>query len=124
MVRDAARRTTTYTAKIVGDVVKNRIDALKDSMVEQATDQFAAIVQKEQNAVSLLDSWGITSIQKPFYLSYIRRLYGLVRKHTGATLIIEACIATKAFKDRGLNAYRLQQLADNLYGIDVSASTA
>jgi hypothetical protein len=124
MVRDAARRIDKYTAKIVGDVVKNRIDAEKDFMVEQATDQFAALVEKENLANSSLAAWGIMSIQKPFYLSYVRKLYGLTRKHSGGTLTTEACITTKAFKDRGLNAYRLQQLAQDIFGIDVSSATA
>jgi len=124
MVRDAARRTTKYTAKIVGDVVKNRIDALKDSMVEQVTDQFAALVDKESTAKSMLNGWGVVSIQVPFYLSFVRKLYGLSRKHSGASLQTEAEIATHAFVTRGLDGYYLQELASNIFSIDVSAATA
>jgi len=124
MVRDASRRITKYTAKIVGDVVKNRIDALKDSMVEQATDQFAFLVAKESACKAQLDIWGVHSIEAPFYLSYVRKLYGISRKHAGGTAIEEACIATKAFIDRGLKPYYLMTLADTIFDYDVSACTA
>lgn len=124
MVRDASRRITKYSAKIVGDVVKNRIDALKDSMVEQVTDQFPLIVQMETTVKAKLDSWGVHSIEAPFYLSYGRKLYGIVRKHSGGTALEEACIATKAFIDRGLDPYRLMTIADDVFELDVSACTA
>lgn len=124
MVRDAGRRTTKYSAKIVGDVIKNRIDALKDSMVEQVTDKFAALVNVESQTKSMLNTWGVVSISVPFYLSYARKLYKLKEKHSGGTLNTEAAIATKAFIDRGLNAYYLQQIAENVFGIDVSSATA
>jgi len=124
MVRDASRRITKYTAKIVGDVVKNRIDALKDSMVEQVTDKFAALVDIENEVKSKLNTWGVTSITVPFYLSYARRLYKLSNKHSGGTLNTEACIATKAFIDRELDPYYLQQIALDVFSLDVTACTA
>jgi len=124
MVRDASRRTTKYAAKIVGDVIKNRIDALKDSMVEQVTDKFADLVNIESQTKSMLNSWGVKSIQVPFYLSYARKLWRLSMKHSGGTLNTEACIATKAFIDRGLDPYYLQEIAEDVFGIDVSSCTA
>jgi len=36
MVRSAGYRVSKYSAKMVGDVVKNRFDAQHDSMVEQS----------------------------------------------------------------------------------------
>jgi hypothetical protein len=124
MVRDPARRISKYTAKIVGDVAKNRIDAQKDSMVEQATDQFAAIAAKETACNQKLDAWGVHSIEKPFYLSYTRKLYGIQRKHAGDTAVEEACIATHAFITRGLNPYYLMTIAADIFSLDVSACTA
>lgn len=124
MVRDASRRTTKYAAKIVGDVIKNRIDALKDSMVEQVTDKFADLVNIESQTKSMLNSWGVKSITVPFYLSYARKLWRLKNKHSGGTLNVEACIATKAFIDRGLDPYYLQEIAEDVFGIDVSECTA
>ena len=123
MVRDAGRRVTKYTAKIVGDVVKNRIDAQKDSMVEQVTDQFALIAAKETAVNQKCEAWGVHSIEKPFYLSYARKLYGIQRKHTGDTAVEEACIATHAFLTRGLDPFYLMTIASDVFSIDVSACT-
>lgn len=124
MVRDAARRITKYTAKIVGDVVKNRIDALKDSMVEQVTDMFPLLATMETQVATKCDAWGVHSIQKPFYMSYGRRLFGIKRKHSNLVAIEEACIATHAFIERGLDAYYLMVIADDIFELDVSACTA
>jgi len=124
MVRDATRRSDKYSAKIVGDVVKNRIDAQKEFMTDQATDQFGFLVAREQAVNQKIEAWGVHSIEKPFYLSYGRKLYGLGRKHTGDTLVEEACIATHAFTDRGLNPFYLQVIAQDVFSIDVSACTA
>jgi len=124
MVRSSSSRINKYEAKIVGDVVKNRIDAQKTFMVDQAKDRFDELVGKEEAINSKIEAWGVHSIQKPFYLSYGRRLYGLGRKHSGDTLIEEACIATKAFTDRGLDPYYLMTIAQDVFSIDVSACTA
>lgn len=124
MVRDSARRITKYTAKIVGDVVKNRIDAEKDSMVEQVTDQFPLIAQMETTIGGKCDAWGVHSIEKPFYQAYGKRLYGIKRKHSAGTATEEACIATKAFIDRGLDPYYLQVIAEDVFELDVTACTA
>jgi hypothetical protein len=125
MVRDATRRLAKYSGKINPDVIKNRFEVLKDSMIEQETDQFAALVSKETAIKNLLVGWGVPTIAVPFYLSYGRELYGLTRKHTGLILQQEAELATKKWKDpaRGLNSYYLQVIASDVFGIDVSAAT-
>lgn len=124
MVRSSISRINKYSAKIVGDVIKNRIDAQKSFMVDQATDRFAELTELETQVNSMLGVWGVTSITKPFYLSFARRLYGLGRKHSGGTLDAEAGISTAAFVSRGLDAYYLQQIASDVFSLDVSASTA
>ena len=124
MVRSSSSRINKYEAKIVGDVVKNRIDAQKTFMVDQAKDRFDELVGKEEAINSKIEAWGVHSIQKPFYLSYGRKLYGLGRRHSGDTLVEEACIATKAFVDRGLDPYYLMTIAQDVFSIDVSACTA
>jgi len=124
MVRSSSSRINKYEAKIVGDVVKNRIDAQKTFMVDQAKDRFDELVGKEEAINSKIEAWGVHSIQKPFYLSYGRKLYGLGRRHSGDTLVEEACIATKAFVDRGLDPYYLLTIAQDVFSIDVSACTA
>jgi len=123
MVRDAARRTTKYDAKIVGDVIKNRIDAQKASMVEQVTNRFADIVAMETQVKNLLTGWGVSTILVPFYLSFGRKCYGLSLKHTGTILHDEVCIAHDAWKARGLDSYYIQVIASDVFSVDISDCT-
>jgi len=124
MVRPATDRTNKYTAKIVGDVVKNRIDAQKDLMVAQATTQFSALAAEEAQIAAYLDPLGISPMLKPFYMSFGRKLHALKRKHTDDTLHDEACIAVVAWGTRGLDLFHLASIAENIYSIDVWDCTA
>lgn len=124
MVRAAANRIDKYTAKIVGDVVKNRIDAQKDFMVAQASLQFSALAAEEAQIAAYLDPLGISPMLKPFYMSYGRKIHMLKRKHTDETLHDEACIATVAWGTRGLDLFHLATICLNIYSIDVFDCTA
>ena len=124
MVRPAANRIDKYTAKIVGDVIKNRIDAQKDYMVSQASLQFSALAAEEAQIAAYLDPLGISPMLKPFYMSYGRKIHMLKRKHTDETLHDEACIATVAWGARGLNLFHLATICLNVYSIDVFDCTA
>ena len=125
MVRDATYRSSKYSAKLVGDVIKNRIDAQKDSMVSQATTQFGLITAKEIATKDLLTGWGVVTPLVPSYLSYARELYGITKRHTGTIAENEACLACKKWTDalRGLNAYYCQVIAQDVFTLDVSACT-
>ena len=124
MVRPATNRIDKYTAKIVGDVVKNRIDAQKDFMVAQADTQFDQLATEEAQIAAYTDPLGISPMLKPFYMSYGRKLHKLKRKHTDDTLHDEACIATVAWGTRGLDLFHLATIAQNIYSIDVWDCTA
>jgi len=124
MVRSAVDRINKYTAKIVGDVVKNRIDAQKDLMVAQAEPEFSALATEENQIAAYLDPLGISPMLKPFYMSYGRKLHALKRKHTDETLHDEACIATVAWGTRGLDLFHLATIALNIYSINVFDCTA
>jgi len=124
MVRAASFRINKYTAKIVGDVAKNRIDAQKDFMTAQFTTQAAIFAAQEAQIASYCDPLGISPMLKPFYMSYGRKLQMLKSKHTDVTLHDEACIATVAWGTRGLNLFHLATIALNIYSIDVFDCTA
>jgi len=120
MVKTGDRRAAKYAAKVVGDVVKNRIDAQKDLMIANATPEFAALAAKETAIGAFCDQAGINVMEKPFYMSYGRKLYALQKKHEGATYIQEACIATLAWQRRGLAVANLILIAANLFDTDVT----
>ena len=121
MVQTGVRRAAKYAAKIVGDVVKNRIDAQKDAMVANATPAFAALAAKEAAIGSYVDQQGVNVMLKPFYMSFGRKLYMLQNKHEGLAYEHEACIAAFAWQRRGLNATMLVYIANNMFDVDVSA---
>ena len=121
MVMTGTRRATKYAAKVVGDVVKNRIDAQKDAMVANATPEFAALAAKEAAIGAYVDQAGVNVMLKPFYMSYGRKLYALQKKHEGTAYVNEACIATYAWQRRGLNITQLIYIAANIFDVDVSA---
>jgi len=125
MGRDPTYRASKYAAKIVGDVIKNRIDAQKDSMVSQATTQFGLIAAKEDLTKAMLVGWGISVTLVPSYLSYAREIYGIAKRHTGQIAENEACLACAKWgaTQRGLTMWYLQEIALDVFGIDVSACT-
>lgn len=124
MVKPASDRINKYTAKIVGDVVKNRIDAQKDFMVALADTQFDALATLEAQIAAYTDPLGISPMLKPFYMSYGRKIYALKRKHTDDTLHDECCIATVAWGARGLDLFHLATICQNIFTVDVWDCTA
>lgn len=121
MVKSGVRRAEKYAAKIVGDVVKNRIDAQKDAMVANATPAFAALAEIEHKIAVYCDAQGVNVMLKPFYMSYGRKLYMLQTKHEGVAYENEACIATYAWQRRGLIITQLIYIANTIFDVDVSA---
>jgi len=124
MVRSAVDRINKYTAKIVGDVVKNRFDAQKDFMVAQAEPEFSAISTEEAQIAAYCDPLGISPMLKPFYMSFGRKIHGLKRKHTDETLYDEVCIAAVAWITRGLDPFHVATIAQNIYSVDIWDCTA
>ena len=124
MVRSAADRINKYTAKIVGDVVKNRIDAQKDFMVAQASVQFSEIATEEAQIAAYLDPLGISTMLKPFYMSFGRQIHSLKRKHEDNTLHDEVCIRAVSWGSRGLDLFHLATIAENIFTVDIWDCTA
>lgn len=124
MVRPASDRINKYTAKIVGDVIKNRIDAQKDFMVAQADTQFDQLATEEAQIAAYTDPLGISPMLKPFYMSFGRKVHMLKRKHTDDTLHDEVCIAAVAWGARGLDLFHLATISTNIYSVDIWDCTA
>lgn len=121
MVVSGDRRAAKYAAKVVGDVVKNRIDAQKDAMIANATPAFARLAEIENKIAVYCDAQGVNVMLKPFYMSFGRKLYMLQNKHEGVAYENEACIATYAWQRRGLDITHLIYVANTVFDVDVSA---
>lgn len=123
MVRSSANRIAKYDAKLVGDVIKNRIDAQRDSMVAQETGKFGDLVGVEEAAKNLLVGWGTSVVLIPSYLAFARECYRIDNKHQGEIGVNEMCIAAAKWNSRDLLLYYLQQIAFAVTGVDISSCT-
>jgi hypothetical protein len=123
MVRSATYRTSKYSAKMVGDVVKNRFDAQHDSMVEQVTNKFADFTKAEEDAKALLNSYGVAVTLVPFYLSFARQCLSIAGKHADEIALDEICIRFDTWVARALNPFYLQQICSAVTGIDIASCT-
>lgn len=124
MVRSSTYRTSKYSAKMVGDVVKNRFDAQHDSMVEQVTNKFTDFVAAEEAAKTLLNSYGVSTTLVPFYLSFARQCLSISVKHSDTIALDEICIRFDSWVSRGLNPWYLQQICLAVTAIDIASCTA
>lgn len=123
MVRSSANRIAKYDAKLVGDVVKNRIDAQRAGMVAQETIKFGELEAAETNAKTLITGWGLSVTLIPSYLAFARECYRIDNTHQGAIGVNEMCIAAAKWNTRGLDLYYLQQIAFAVTGVDISSCT-
>jgi hypothetical protein len=123
MVRSSANRVSKYDAKMVGDVVKNRIDAQRDSMVAQETTVFGDLVNIEEAVKTLLEGWGVSVVVIPSYLAFARECYRINKTHAGSIGVDEMCYSAAHWASRGLLIYYLQQIAFTATGVDISSCT-
>jgi len=127
MVRSSTYRSSKYSSKIVGDVIKNRIDAQRDSMVAQEGTQFGNLEGIETATKQLLETWGVGIILVPSFLAYSRECYGICRKHSGDIAHDEICIALAKWRTRLVNAglaeatmdFYLGTIAEDIHSVNV-----
>lgn len=124
MVRSSTYRISKYSAKMVGDVIKNRFDAQHDAMVEQVTNKFAEYATAESDAKTLLNGYGVSTTLVPFYLSFARQCLSVSSKHADEIALDEICIKFDAWVSRGLNPWYLQQICLAVTTIDIASCTA
>lgn len=112
-MRSAINRHAKYSAKVDGDVAKNRIDAQRDSMIEQEAVHFASLVELEASAKEVLNTAaGVHSIQIASYLAFARKIWKITNTHgTGNIGTEEAQEAANTFHTRGLTWSVLISLA-------------
>ena len=123
MVRAANYRVSKYDAKMVGDVVKNRIDAQRDSMVAQQGTQQPLLVAAEEATKALLNGWGVSVTLIPSYLAYARRCLKITSTHGADIALEELCIEHDKWETRGLVSWYMQEIAQAVVDVDISTCT-
>ena len=119
MVRPQVYRIKKYTGKVVGDVVKARFDALKETMAEQQEVRFSDLVNLENTVKGIVEPQGVPTILIPHYLNFGRELYSLTQRFSGVTLNNEAKLVFEKWKARGLSVNILKAIG-SAFGIDTT----
>jgi hypothetical protein len=119
LVRPQVYRIKKYEGKVVGDVVKARFDALKETMAEQQSVRFSDLVNLEQTVKGIVEPQGVPTILIPHYLNFGRELYSLTSRFSGTTLDNEALLVFQKWKARGLAVAILKSIG-SAFGLDTS----
>jgi hypothetical protein len=124
MVRSSALRASKYDAKAVGDVVKNRIDAQRDSMASQFASKAGDLVSVEEDTKAILEAAGVSVTLYASYLAAARRFYKIHQTHEGTVGALELCIEATKWALRGLTEATLLTLCLGITGVDISTCTS
>jgi hypothetical protein len=111
MVRAPDKRLRKYDAKMVGDVIKNRIDAQRDGMVEQQQSIQGELSLMESKAKAILESLGVATIYIPQYLNYVRECYRLFKHFSQVSRQNEAQVMFNKWVSRGLTPSTLAKVS-------------
>jgi len=114
MVRSSEYRLRKHTAKVTSAAVRSRIEALRDSMIEQEDSIFAQMEALEKKVQPILLNAGVQSYAFPAYYAFARKLEFKKQRFGGVSLDIEVQIAYEYWKARGLDATVLQDIATAL----------
>jgi len=123
MVRSSANRASKYAAKSVGDVVKNRFDAQKDSMASQFLTSAGEAERIETGVNTITNAAGVSVFAIPAYLSYARAAGKILRNHTGTTALNELCYLEQKWEARGLDAQTLVDIVQTVFNTDIGSCT-
>ena len=118
MVRESTLRSKKWDKKVVGDIVKQRFESLKDMMHEQINNYFSTISDFEFKVKRLLESKGVSVTQIAFYLAFAREVFSLMfYSFTSETLKNEELAIRSKWVNRGLEDSILQDIS-RLLGIE------
>lgn len=111
MVRPAQYRQSKFIAKIDPDIIKQRIEAEKEFMIEQTIPIFKTQEQMEIAVGKLLSDKGLYGIQIHHYRNFSQELFSLTRRFWTNTLNKEATLLAKKWIARGLDKETLKEIA-------------
>jgi len=103
-------RTDKWTAKLSGDVRKQRYDAQKPQMVKLETEATNALVKIEEEVKQLIR--GELLLHVPYYIIFGKELYRLSKSSSSQAWINEAEILQAKWTARGLNGLVLNKIKE------------
>jgi hypothetical protein len=114
--RDAKYRISKYAAKVDPDVVRARIEAEKDAMVEQEAEKLSALADMENAVKGIVEAVGVPTIEIAQYLNIGRQAFRIRNKFTGKTAENEAMALGALWKMRGLDEELVDKIVASVLG--------
>ncbi|MEO0073724.1 MAG: hypothetical protein ABIK43_03560 [candidate division WOR-3 bacterium] len=115
---DPARRIKKWDAKFNTARVKDTLDAMRPEMQSKVQSTFPDLTAMELQVKQVLDSKGVSIIQYPFYLSFGREIWRLIRHElSGSSLAREVAVLIMKWKDRGLSQTVLESIRSEVFNV-------
>ncbi|MBA7686076.1 hypothetical protein ES703_94512 [subsurface metagenome] len=106
MVKTARQRTSKFKAKIISDVVKDKLDYMKDEMTLNYRSAIEHQILVEDVVRKLMKG---TALMAP-YMGYAKQIDKIIRRKSGLAQKQEIEIAIMSWKMRGLTLRDLKRV--------------
>ncbi|MBM3314794.1 hypothetical protein FJY71_02995 [candidate division WOR-3 bacterium] len=119
---DPTRRLSKWNANFNTERIKGSLDAQRADMWTRVQNVFPALALMETQVKQVLDLEGVSVIQYPFYLSFGRELWHILRiELSGDAAAKEASTILMKWKDRGLSQAVLEAIRSGVFNIGAPA---
>jgi len=115
---DPTKRIAKWNAKFNTERIKGVLDDLRPSMAASVQAVFPLLVSMETQVKQVLDGQGVATIDYPFYLSFGREVWRLLRQEvSGESLKQEVAVLVTKWAARGLELPVLQAVRDDVFNV-------
>jgi len=115
---DPTKRIAKWNAKFNTERIKGVLDDLRPSMAASVQAVFPLLVSMETQVKQVLDGQGVATIDYPFYLSFGREVWRLLRQEvSGESLKQEVAVLVAKWAARGLELPVLQAVRDDVFNV-------
>jgi hypothetical protein len=117
-VIDPTKRIANWNVKFNTERIKATLDEKRPTMLANVTAVTPLITAMELQVKQVCDGAGVSIIQYPFYLSFGRELWALVRKEvSGESLALEAAVLIAKWKARGLTQAVMEDIRTDVFNV-------
>lgn len=118
-MRDSVHRTGKYSAKLSGDVSKERLD----SYGKAQKSGFLMASDSQVQAEIYIKSLGLPALWQNYYMIFAKEILSVKSRHSGQTAQDEVCICYAKWNGRGLDSTALDDIVAH-YGFSSCAAPA
>ncbi|MBM3315131.1 hypothetical protein FJY71_04725 [candidate division WOR-3 bacterium] len=115
---DPTKRIAKWDAKFDTERIKGALDDLRPTMLGSVQSVTPQLVSMEGQVKQVLDAEAVATIQYPFYLSFGRQVWRLIRQEvSGDSLAKEVAVLVTKWKDRGLSQAVLELIRTQVFNV-------